>query len=145
MTIRYEDQTFMCNNAEEMPCPHDTAPLDTSPATHSILDLDSETAAGYSEDTNHQKYLAQLQGHSHQLQERLNQLGPTTNPPVYIEEQAHLNEKLQQLARHCSCTHPVGLWMNPYIQQCSSTLKTFLCHTATDELPHILTPRHPHI
>ena len=76
--------------------PHTTALLDTT--THSILDLDSETTAGYSEDTNAQRDLVQLQEHFQQLQERLNQLGPSTNPPIHAEEQSHLTEKLQQLA-----------------------------------------------
>ena len=51
-TRRYEDQTGMYDSTEEMPAPHDTTPLDTAPTTHSIPDLHSETAAGYSEDTN---------------------------------------------------------------------------------------------
>ena len=41
----------MYDNAKGMPTPHDTAPLDTTPIIHSIPDLDSETATGYSDDT----------------------------------------------------------------------------------------------
>ena len=59
MTKRYEDQTAMYDDAEEMPTPNDTAPLDTTPTTHSIPDLDSETAARYSEDTYPQRDLVQ--------------------------------------------------------------------------------------
>ena len=81
-----------------MTWPHDTTPLETTCPTHSRPDLDSETDAGYSEDTNPQRDLTQLQKHFWQLQERLNQLGPTTDPPIHIEELAHLTEKLQQLA-----------------------------------------------
>ena len=49
----------MYNDVEEMPSPHDTTPL--TPFTHSISDLDSETATGYSGGTNPQRDLAQLQ------------------------------------------------------------------------------------
>ena len=73
------------------------APLDTTPTTHSIPDLDSETTAGCSEDTNPQVDLAQLQEHFMQLKKRLSQLGPTTNPPMHAEKLAHLTEKEQQL------------------------------------------------
>ena len=43
---RYEDQTAMYDDTEDMPVPHATASLDTTPTTHGIPDLDSETATG---------------------------------------------------------------------------------------------------
>ena len=88
----------MYDDTEETPAPHNTASLDTAPTTHSIPELDSETPAGYSEDTMPQRDLAQLQEHFQQFQERLNQLGPTTNQCTHIEELAQLTKKLQQLA-----------------------------------------------
>ena len=94
MTTRYEDQTVIYDDADKMPAPHDTDPLDTTPTTHSILDLDSKTAAGYSEDNNPQSALVQLQEYFQQLQERFNHIGPTANPPIHAEELAHLSEKL---------------------------------------------------
>ena len=57
-----------------MTLPHGTAPLDTASTTYSILDLNSETATGYSKDANPQRDLVQLQVHFQQCQERLNQL-----------------------------------------------------------------------
>ena len=42
---------------------HNTAPLETTPHTHSTLELDSETTAKCSEDTNPQRDLVQLQEH----------------------------------------------------------------------------------
>ena len=51
--------------------------------------------------------------------------------------------QLQQLNHeYCSCVNPAGLWINPYIQQCSSTLTHCLPHSE-DETHHIFTPRHP--
>ena len=71
----------MNNDATEMPTPHDTTPLDATPATHSILDLDSKTAAEYGEDTKPQRDLVQLQEHIQQLQEWFKQLGSTQASP----------------------------------------------------------------
>ena len=75
----------MYDDAKEMSTHHNTTPLDTTLSTHSITDLDSETAAEYSQDTNPQRDLVQLQEHFQQLQERLNQLGTTTNPLAHAE------------------------------------------------------------
>ena len=88
----------MYDSAKDTPTPHDTASLGTTPSTHSILKLDSATTAEYNEDTNPQGDMAQLQEHFQHLREQLNQLGPTANPPVHVEELAHLTNKLQQLA-----------------------------------------------
>ena len=84
----------MYDDVKEMPAPYDTNPLDTTPTTYSIPDLD----------------LVQLQEHFQQLQERLNQLGPTTNPSTHGEELAHLTKKLQQLAvtlQPCTTCRPM--------------------------------------
>ena len=66
MTMRYDDQTIMYN-AEDTPAPHNTTPLETTPPTHSIPELDSETTAAYSEYTNPQRDLMQLQEHFQKL------------------------------------------------------------------------------
>ena len=42
--MRYDDQTVIYDDTKDMPSPYNTAPLDTAPTTHSILELDSETA-----------------------------------------------------------------------------------------------------
>ena len=67
MTKRYADQSAMYDDAKEIPTPNNTATLDTTSTTHSIPDLDSETAIGYSENTNPQMDLALLQDHFQQL------------------------------------------------------------------------------
>ena len=43
----------MYNDIKETPPLHDTIPLETTPTIHNILELDSETTAGYNEDTNY--------------------------------------------------------------------------------------------
>ena len=48
----------MYDNAEETPIPFITTHLDTTPTTHSIPALDSQTTTGYSEDANPQRDLA---------------------------------------------------------------------------------------
>ena len=96
-----------------------------APHTQSIPELDGETTATYSEDTNPQRDLAQLQEHFHQLQEHLIQLGPTTNPPLHIEELAHLTRKLQQLA--------VSLQLHPTCRPVEEPLHTSM-QTYTDTL-----------
>ena len=73
--------------------PRDTAPLENTPPTHSILEQDGATE--YSEDPNPQGDLADLQEHLQQLQEWLTQLEPTLNPPSHDEELTHLTNKLQ--------------------------------------------------
>ena len=98
MMIKQEDQTTMYNDADKTPTPHDTAPLDTTLSTQSLLDLDCETASEYSEDTKPQRDLVLLCKHCQQLQERCNELGSTTSPPAHTEELEHLTDKLQQLA-----------------------------------------------
>ena len=134
MMIGYDDQNVMYDDIQEMLAPHDTTSLDNTPTTHSRLKLDSATTAKYNEDTNPQIDLAQLQKLFQQLQERLNQLGPTTNPPTHTEGLAHLT-KLAQLTKYngylwcCSHAHPAGLWKNPHIQQCRSTLTPCALHS----------------
>ena len=93
MTTRYEDQAFINDDTEETPAPQDTVAQYTTPTTPSILELDSETATGYSEETNPQNNLVQLQKHFQQLQERFNQLGPTTSVSIHVKEKDHLTEK----------------------------------------------------
>ena len=58
----------MYNDTEEMATPHNTTHLDITPTTHSIPDLSSETATGYSEDTYPKRDLVQLQEHFQLLQ-----------------------------------------------------------------------------
>ena len=87
--------------------------LENTPPTHSIPELDSKTTAKYNKDINPWKDHVQLQEHFQQLHEPLNQQGPTTNPPMHIEELAHLTNKQHQLAMILQFTWPAGLWKNP--------------------------------
>ena len=115
----------MYSDAKEMSSVHNSTPLDIIQTSHSTPDLNSETTAGYPEDTNPQRDLMQLQEHFKQLKERLNQLGPTTNLPTHVEELAHLTEKLQQLAMmlqpHSPC-RPVEEPIHTTMQQYTNTL-----------------------
>ena len=100
----------MYNNADNKSASHYTAPLENTPPTHSILELHSEATAKYSKDTNPERDLLQLQEHFQQLQECLNQLGSTANPPMHVEKLAHFSYKLQQLAiilQPCPTSRPV--------------------------------------
>ena len=127
MTTRKEDKAAMYDYAEDMSNHHDTAPLDTTPSTHSIPGLSGKTATEYSEDTHPQKDLVQLQEHFQQLQERLNQLGSTTSPHTHTEELAHLTEKLQKLAlllQPCSTYKPADKPIHTVMQQYTDTLCT---------------------
>ena len=64
-----------------VPAPHDTFPLGTTQTTHNTLEIDSETAARYSEDTNPQWDIAQLQEHFQQFRKDLiNYDLPPTHP-----------------------------------------------------------------
>ena len=115
----------MYDDVKEMLVPHIAAPLDTTQTTHSIPDLDSETVTRYSEDTNPQRDLVQLQEYFQQFQERLNQLGPTKYPPTHIEELTNLTEKLQQLAimlQPCSPCRPVDKPIHTAMHQYTDTL-----------------------
>ena len=47
----------MYNDSEDMSNPHDTAPLDTTPSTHSILSLNGKKATEYSDDAHPQRDL----------------------------------------------------------------------------------------
>ena len=62
--MRYDSQFVLYNDTEDSPASHDTAPLENTLPTHSILELDSGTTAKYSEDINPQRDLAQLQEHT---------------------------------------------------------------------------------
>ena len=105
--MRYDDQTVMYDDTEEMSAPHGTALLETTPTIHSKPELDSESATRYSEDP--ERDLVQLQEHFQQFQERINQFGLTTNPPTHIEELAHLTNKVQlaMMLQPCSPCRPV--------------------------------------
>ena len=50
MTVRYNNQTIMYDDTKDTPASHNATPLDDTPPTHSILELDSKTTAEYSED-----------------------------------------------------------------------------------------------
>ena len=126
--------------------PHNTTHLDTTPSTHSIPDLDSKTAAEYSEDINPQRDLVQLQDHLMQCQERLNQLGSTTGPPAHTKELAHFTEKLQQLAvtlqPHSTC-RPIQEHIHTAMQQYTDTLcttqwQTNLTTSLLEDIPHLM-------
>ena len=139
MMMRCDDQTVMYGDAEEIPAPHNTTPLETTSTTHSILKLDSETTTKYSEDISPQRDLAWLQEHFQQLQETLNQLGPTAKPPVHIEELAHLNNKLQQLAmtvQPCSPCSPLHTAMQKYTAtSCTTQQQTNLTTSLLQDIP----------
>ena len=83
MTIRQEDQAVMYDDAGDMSTPHDAAPLDTTPSSHSIPGLNGKTATDYSDDIHPQRDLTQLQDHFQPLQDRLDLLGSTTNPHIH--------------------------------------------------------------
>ena len=124
MTTRQEDQAAIYNDPKDTSTPQHHS-LDTTLSTKSIMDLDDETAAEYSEDTHPQKDLAQLQEHFQQLQERLNQLGATTSPPTHTEELTYLTEKLQKLAltlQPCPTCGPVDESLQTTMQQYTDTL-----------------------
>ena len=67
MTMRYDNQTVMYDDAEDIPAPHNTTPVGNTPPSHSILELDNEITTKYSKDTNPQRGLLQLQEHFQQL------------------------------------------------------------------------------
>ena len=96
--MRYGNQTIVYDDTEDTPALHDTASLENTPPTHSILEQYGETIAKYCKDPNHQIDLAELQEIFQQLLEWLTYLEPTANPPACIEELAHLTNKPQQLA-----------------------------------------------
>ena len=125
---------------------HYTNLLETAPPTHSIQELEDETTIKYSEDTNSQKDLVQLQEHCQQLLEQINQIGPTANPPTHIKELAHLTSKLQQLAMILQphTTHrPVGEPLHTAIQKYTDTLFTTqwqmnLSTSLCEDIPHLM-------
>ena len=74
-----------------------TLPLDNTPSTHSIPELDGEVIAKYSNNPNPQCDQAELQEHVQQLQEWITKLKPTANTSAHIAGLAHITDKLQQL------------------------------------------------
>ena len=59
----------MYNGTEETPASHNTAPLENTPPTHSIPKQDGEDTSKYSNNSNLQCDLAELQEHFQLLQE----------------------------------------------------------------------------
>ena len=59
----------MYDDTEDTPAPHNAAPLENTPPTYSIPELDSETTTEYSEDTNPKRDLVSVAGTFQQLQE----------------------------------------------------------------------------
>ena len=54
MTMRYKNRHAIYNNTEDTPAPHDTAALENTPPTYSILEEDSEVPTEY--DLNPQRH-----------------------------------------------------------------------------------------
>ena len=46
--MRYGNQTIMYDDTRDMPAPHNTAPLESKPPTHSICKQDGEATIEYS-------------------------------------------------------------------------------------------------
>ena len=145
MTMRYRHHTVICNDIEDIPTPHnDTAPLENTPPTHSILEQDGETTAEYSEDPNPQRDLAELQKHFWQLQEWLTQVEPTTIPPAHIEVLADLTSKLQLLAITLQPCPFFRASENPCTQQCRNTLTPCAPQSLKWTSPHLYFKTSPH-
>ena len=127
MTMRYGNQTIMYDDTEDTPAPNKTASLDNTQPTHSIPKQDGEATAKYSDDSNPQCALVELQEHFQQHQEWLTQLKPTANPPAHIAELAHLTDKLQQLAlmlQPCPTSRPMEEPLHTAMQKYTDTLCT---------------------
>ena len=59
--------TIMYNDIKDIPASHNTAPLENTPPTHSIPEQAGEETTKYSNDSNPQFDLAELQEHFQQL------------------------------------------------------------------------------
>ena len=117
----------MYDYTEDTPAPHNTAPLENTPPTHSLLEEDGEATSKYSKDSNPQRDLVEILEHFQQLQEWLTQLKPTPNPSVHIEELAHLTNKLQQVSvtlQLCPPSRSVEESLHTAMQKNTDTLCT---------------------